>query len=105
MATDSSSGTFPSSSRLTIVSSSSIARPKLSFLTSTWVFSAIFVSPTRLCTDSNSMIFMRAYCGGELTAHQRAHIFRNLFFQTLQVISAFEHGDDAAARAGLGDIH
>src|ERR1700722_14235860 len=41
MVTDSSSGTLPSSSRLTIVSSSSIARSKLSFLTSTWVFSAM----------------------------------------------------------------
>src|ERR1700759_3395754 len=41
MVTDSSRGTLPSSSRLTIVSSSSIARSKLSFLTSTWVFSAI----------------------------------------------------------------
>ena len=54
---DSSSGTLPSSSRLTIDSSSSIARSKLSFLTSTWVFSAIgfpdtlFVGPlqSHLC--------------------------------------------------------
>src|ERR1700716_3185684 len=47
MATDSSSGTLPSSSRLTIVSSSSIARSKESFLTSSWVFSAILRSRMR----------------------------------------------------------
>src|SRR5260370_18452919 len=44
MATDSCSGTLPPSSRVTMISSSSIARSKLSFLTSTWVSSAISLS-------------------------------------------------------------
>src|SRR6516165_8242406 len=48
MATDSSSGTLPSSSRLTIDSSSSIARSKESFLTSTCVFSPIDLLPGTL---------------------------------------------------------
>src|SRR5467141_2149380 len=95
MATDSSSGTLPSSSRLTIDSSSSIARSKLSFLTSSWVFSAILRSRMRRSDPDPisllSMIFsepvstfpdhvcqahnhtkLRAYCGGELAAHQCA---------------------------------
>src|SRR5260370_6643715 len=60
MATDSSSGTLPSSSRFTIDSSSSIARSKLSFLTSTWVFSAILLFPD---APFHRRRFKRIYAG------------------------------------------
>src|SRR5258705_4605270 len=64
MATDSSSGTLPSSSRFTIDSSSSIARSKLSFLTSTWVFSAMLLSRMRPVAGADLNVLVRAYCGG-----------------------------------------
>src|SRR5260370_2586986 len=63
MRTDSSSGTFPPSSRVTMVSSSSIARSKLSFLTSTWVFSAISLSQDAPA-GADSETILRRYCGG-----------------------------------------
>src|ERR1700704_6279742 len=105
MATDSSSGTLPSSRRLTIDSSSSIARSKLSVLTSTWVFSAILRVPAAPFTGVNSKIFLRAYCGGDLRAPQPPDGGRDRPFQRLQVITAFEHRHRASARARMGDIH
>src|SRR5258708_4527496 len=105
MATDSSSGTLPSSRRLTIDSSSSIARSKLSVLTSTWVFSAILGVPDSPFTGANSKIFLRAYCGGNLRAHQCRDVSRDRLLQALQVVTAFQHRYHAAARACVGDIH
>src|ERR1700710_2166893 len=104
MPTDSSSGTLPSSRRLTIDSSSSIARSKLSVLTSTWVFSAILRVPDAPFADADSKIFLRAYCGGNSRAHQCRDRGRDRVFQALQVVAAFEHGHHAAARARMGDI-
>src|SRR5882757_3716269 len=104
MATDSSSGTLPSSRRLTIDSSSSIARSKLSVLTSTWVFSAILRVPDAPFTCANSKIFLRAYCGGNLRAHQCRDVGRDRLFQTLQVVTALEHGHHAPACARVCDI-
>src|SRR3954470_15725806 len=105
MATDSSSGTLPSSSRLTIDSSSSIARSKLSFLTSVWVFSAISLSWMRPFPGAESKTFVRTYCGGILRAHQCGDVGRGRLFQALQVIAALEHRHNSATRAGIGDIH
>src|ERR1700733_9333247 len=111
MATDSSSGTLPSSSRLTIDSSSSIARSKLSFLTSAWVFSAICAVPDAPFAGADSKIFMRAYCGEmccyEETsrAHQCGDMGRDRFFEALQIIATLEHRDNSAAGAAVGDIH
>src|SRR6478609_10373238 len=103
MATDSSSGTLPPSSRVTIDSSSSIARSKLSFLTSTWVFSAILRS--RMPPQSNQTRFLRAYCGGDLAPHQCGDVGCNRLFQPLQVVAALQHRHHPAAGAGLRDIH
>src|SRR5882672_5010114 len=103
MATDSSSGTLPSSRRLTIDSSSSIASSKLSVLTSTWVFSAILLVPDAPSTGANSMIFLRAYCGGNSCAHQCGDVGCDRLFQALQVITAFEHRNNSPAGAGIGD--
>src|SRR3954468_13741832 len=105
MATDSSSGTLPSSRRLTIDSSSSIARSKLSVFTSTWVFSAILRSRLRPFICANPTIFLRGYCGGDSRAHQCRDVGRHRLFQALQVVTAFEDRDHAIARAGVGDIH
>src|ERR1700730_16266855 len=105
MATDSSSGTLPSSSRLTIDSSSSIARSKLSFLTSTWVFSAILLSRMRPYSGADLNEFMRAYCGGNSRAHQCGDVGRDRLFQALQIIAALKHRDNSATGACIGDIH
>src|ERR1035437_3963841 len=105
MATDSSSGTLPSSSRFTIDSSSSIARSKLSFLTSTWVFSAILLSQMRRFADADSKIFLRAYCGGKSRAHQCGDVRRDRLLQALQIIAALEHRDNSATGACIGDVH
>src|SRR3954447_24697390 len=106
MATDSSSGTLPSSSRLTIDSSSSIARSKLSFLTSTWVFSAIYCVPrSALIPGAESIEVLRAYCGGDLRAHQCGDVGCDRLFQPLQVVAALQHRDHPATGAGLRDIH
>src|ERR1700681_3061451 len=105
MATDSSSGTVPSSSRFKIDSSSSIARSKESFLTSTWVFSAILFSQMRPFTGADLNIVMRAYCGGGSRAHQCGDVCRDRLFQALQIISALEHRDNSATGARIGDIH
>src|SRR6202022_380765 len=105
MGTDSSSGTLPSPSRLTIDSSSSIARSKLSFLTSTWVFSAISFSQTRPFAGADLNEFMRTYCGGRSRAHQCGDVCRDRLFQALQIIAAFKHRDNSAAGACIGDVH
>src|SRR5947199_8745157 len=105
MATDSSSGTLPSSRRLTIDSSSSIARSKLSVLTSTWVFSAILRVPAAPFSCADSEIFLRAYCGGNSRTQQCRDVGRDRLFQALQVVTAFEHRHHAAAGACAGDIH
>src|SRR5712671_1126253 len=118
ISTDSSSGTLPSSSRLTIDSSSSIARSKLSFLTSSWVFSAILRSrmrrsdpdpislfehdlfgkpvptfPDHAFPSAESIEVLRAYCGGDLAAHQCADMGCDRLFQPLQVVAALQHRD------------
>src|SRR4029453_7743098 len=105
MATDSSSGTLPSSSRFTIDSSSSIARSKLSFLTSSWVFSVILLSRMRPVTDAYSSTFVRAHCGGHSCAQQCRDVRRDRFFQGLQIIAALENRDNSPLRACIGDIH
>src|ERR1700710_2649879 len=105
MATDSSSGTLPSSSRLTIDSSSSIARSKLSFLTSTWVFSAILLSRMRPSPRRRLKMVVRMYCGGNSRAHQRGDVGRSRLLQALQIIAALQHRDNSAAGAGVGNIH
>src|SRR5277367_1216235 len=118
MTTDSSSGTLPASSRVTIDSSSSIARSKLSFLTSTlstclgstclestWVFSAILVSRMRHSLGAESKTSMRTYCGGNSRAHQCGDVRRDRLFQALQIITALEHRNDPSAGAAICDIH
>src|SRR5450759_2549132 len=105
MATDSSSGTLPSSSRLTIDSSSSSARSKLSFLTSIWVFSAILLSQMRRFISADLRSFMRTYCGGNSRAHQRGDMRGDRLLQALQIIAALEHRDNSATGAATGNIH
>src|ERR1700709_852377 len=99
MTTDSTAATVQSSSRLTIDSSSSIARSKLSVFTSTWVFSAIIAFPGALFVATDSRIFLRAYCGGNSRAHQCGDMGPTRLFQALQVVTTFEHRDNPAAGA------
>src|ERR1700733_4651102 len=91
-----------------MVSSSSIARSKLSFLTSTlesvWVFSAILLSRMRPLPGADSKISMRTYCGGKLPAHQCSHVCCHRLLQALQVVATLEYRDHAATGAGLGEI-
>src|SRR5882724_1457169 len=105
MATDSSSGTLPSSSRLTIDSSSSIARSKLSFLTSAWVFSAILLFRLRAFAAVDSKVVMPAYCGGNSRAHQCGDVLGDRFLQALQIVAALQHRDNPATGACRGDVH
>src|ERR1700730_18156057 len=105
MATDSSSGTLPSSSRLTIDSSSSIARSKLSRLTSSWVFSAILLSQMRLSNAADSKILIADVLWRRSRAHQCGDVRRDRFFQALQIIAALKYRDNSPARALIGDIH
>src|SRR6266481_2396118 len=105
MATDSSSGTLPSSSRLTIDSSSSSARSKESFFTSVWVFSAISRSRVRRCPGAESNEFLRTHCGGNSRSHQRGDMGCHRLFQPLKVVAAFQHRDNSAASAFLCNIH
>src|SRR5271156_5684380 len=105
MATDSSSGTLPSSSRLTIDSSSSSARSKESFLTSIWVVSAISRSRMRLIPGADSNECLRAHCGGNSRSHQRADVGGNGFLEPLKVVAAFQHRDNSATGAFIRDIH
>src|SRR6476619_2412281 len=105
MATDSSSGTLPSSSRFTIDSSSSIARSKLSFLTSTWVFSAMLLSRMRPVAGADLSVLVRAYCGGDSCHHQCRDMCGNRLLQALKIIAALENRDNSPAGACSGDIH
>src|SRR3954465_15138464 len=105
MATDSSSGTLPSSRRLTMDSSSSMARSKLSVLTSTWVFSAILRFPAAPPWRQTQGLVLPAYCGRNSGAHQRRDVGRDRVLQSLQIVAAFEHRDDPPARGFAGEIH
>src|SRR5580692_4978405 len=103
MATDSSSGTLPSSSRLTIVSSSSSARSKLSFLTSAWLFSAMLLSRDALSRQRNQNYL----CGrivARIRAHQCADMGGDRLAQALQIIAALEHRDNSPPRARVRDV-
>src|SRR3984957_16248 len=91
MVTDSSSGTLPSSSRLTLYSSPSMARSKDSCLTSGWVVSAMFGSG---CLHSVAS-----------APHQRRDVGGRRLRQGFEVVAAFEHGDEAALRALVGHRH
>src|SRR6187551_1854899 len=98
MATDSSSGTLPSSRRLTIDSSSSIARSKGIFLTST-LFSAISLSVRRLlvpCGEDSS---------DSLSVHQGGNVCRDRSRKPLQIIATFEERYDTAFGARVGHVH
>src|SRR5580704_14511331 len=118
MAIDSSSGTLPSSSRLTIDSSSAIARSNgicsispFSLLS----FCAIAESPewnnvARIAPrairgiplpDSRSLI--RA--SRKLSPHQCQHVGGGGIAQGLQVVAAFEQRHDASAGVAVGDVH
>src|ERR1700761_1802841 len=91
-----------------MVSSSSIARSKLSFLTSAlesvWVFSAILLSRMRPSPGADSKIFMRGYCGGKSPAHQCSHVCCHRLLQALQVVTTLEYRNHAAAGADFGEI-
>src|SRR3984957_17354864 len=104
MATDSSSGTLPSSSRLTIDSSSSIARSKLSFLTSTVVFSAILRSQIAVFRR-RLKVLVRAHCGGNSPAHQCADMGRDRLLEALQVVAALQHRYHPSPGTLIGDVH
>src|SRR5215207_2043019 len=89
MATDSSSGTSPRSSRCTIDSSSASAFSKLNVCTSSGVLSAI----TRRFQILGS------------PAHQRGNVGGYRVRQGLQVIAAFQHRYQPAGGAGIGTVH
>src|SRR6516165_7979913 len=97
MATDSSSGTLPSSSRLTIDSSSSIARSKgicpISLL-SFWAMLAIVDGIAASAIGSCS-----------LGVHQGSDMGGNRVAECLQVIAAFKQRDNTATGATVGHIH
>src|SRR5260221_4934753 len=103
MATDSSSGTLPSSSRFTIDSSSSIARSKLSFLTSTWVFSAMLLSRMRPVAGADLSVLVRAYCGGDLHPHPCRDMRGSPLLHALSIrTTPHEHGHSSARACVLG---
>src|SRR5262245_14083179 len=100
MATDSSSGTLPSSSRLTIDSSSSIARSN-----GIWPISLLsllaMVRDGRLdCAKRKSG--RRSF---PLRAHQRGDVGGDGIAERLQIITAFQQRNDAAAGISVGDVH
>src|SRR5258708_29703927 len=107
MATDSSSGTLPSSSRLTITSSASIARSKLSFLTSPEfltspiMLSAILSSCVHAPPGATENIIaggswrVEALKNKKSGAGQRGDMRRDRFLQALQIIAAFEHRNNS----------
>src|SRR5258706_16335062 len=105
MATDSSRGTLPSSSRFTIDSSSSIARSKLSFLTSIWVFSAMLLSRMRPVAGADLSVFMRAYCGGGLRAPQCRGMRRGRLFSAPPILTTPQNPDKLPPGACLGHRH
>src|SRR4026208_140979 len=95
MATDSSSGTLPSSRRLTIDSSSSMARSKGIFLTSL-LFSAISLS---------GVVHWVKDSPDSLSVHQGGHVGRIRARRPLRIIAALEQGHDAALGARIGNVH
>src|SRR5882724_703975 len=109
MATDSSSGTLPSSSRLTINSSSSIARSKLNFLTSTKVFSVILSSCVHPLADATKRHHRGRIVAGSRAlksgADQCGDVRRDRFLQALQIIAALEHRNNSPPGAAVRDIH
>src|SRR6476659_397955 len=105
MATDSSSGTLPSSSRFTIDSSSSLARSQISFLTSTWVFSAMLLSRMRPVAGADLSVLVRAYCGGDSCPHQCREMCGNRLLQTLKIIAALENLYNSPVSACIGYIY
>src|SRR5580692_9503417 len=114
MATDSSSGTLPSSSRLTIDSNSSIARSNGSCAMSLLAFCAIPGSPTLLptvawiapCAIRDSFPGFRcAQSGLRLPLHQRRDVGGDRIAQRAEIIAALEQRHDAALGAMIGDVH
>src|SRR5260370_23218293 len=105
MATDSSSGTLPSSSRFTIDSSSSIARSKLSFLTSTWVFSAMLLSRMRPVAGADLSVLVRAYCGGESHPPPSRDIRGHPLLHALHIITAPHNPDKSPPPASVSANH
>src|SRR4051812_7416648 len=99
MATDSSSGTLPSSSRLTIVSSSSIARSKDRRLTSALVLSGMI---TFLGAASRILARPRALLSAP---HQGGHMGGGRIGQADEVVATLQHGDDAALGGRFGNLH
>src|ERR1700720_1359435 len=100
MTTDSSSGTLPSSSRLTIDSSSSIARSKLSFLTSAWALSAISIYPGCVIGPANERDAVL-----RCRTHQGTGMGRDRLLQALKIIAALEHRNNSAPRGAIGEVH
>src|SRR5215510_15389516 len=98
MATDSSSGTLPSSRRLTIDSSSSIARSNGIFLTSA-LFSAMSLSGT------SYVVQWSEDSPDSLSVHQGGNMGRDRSRKPLQIIAALEQGHDAALGARVGHFH
>src|SRR5262249_4472119 len=117
MATDSSSGTLPSSSRFTIDSSSSIARSKGSCPISLLSFWAIAKGQNSLISASRnpqgrgprpqSYTGLREVQSGRagLRMHQGGDMGGNRVAERLQVIAAFEQRDDTATGTTVGHIH
>src|SRR5580692_2543269 len=98
MATDSSSGTLPSSSRLTIVSSSSIARSNGSFAISVLLSCTI----VRLSVARIAPYAIRAT---KLSPHQRIDMRGHRIAERLEIVAAFEQRDDAAAGVAISNLH
>src|SRR4030081_166116 len=106
IATDSSSGTLPSSSRLTIDSSSSIAFSKESFLTSAWLVSAMLVFRMIATQGQVSMKMLPlSRTGFDLSPHQRRHMGGDRLRKSFEVVAALEHRDDPATAIAVGAIH
>src|SRR4030081_4000318 len=107
IATDSSSGTLPSSSRLTIDSSSSIAFSKESFLTSAWLVSAMLVFRMIATQGWGSMKMLPLSPAGfdPSSPHQRRHMGGDRLGESFEVVAALEHRDDPPAAIPVGAIH
>src|SRR6266404_3767607 len=107
IATDSSSGTLPSSSRLTIDSSSSIAFSKESFLTSAWLVSAMLVF-RMIATQGQALIEMLPFSRAGFdpsSPHQRRHMGGDRLRKSFNVVATLDHRDDTAAAISVGAIH
>src|SRR3954470_700522 len=107
MVTDSSSGTLPSSSRLTIDSSSSIAFSKESFLTSAWLVSAMLVFRMIATQRWASMTMLPLSSAGfdPSPPHQGRHMGGDRLGKSFEVVAALEHRDDAPAAITVGALH